>query len=72
MFFTFKKNNKRTKKPVNCFLHDDASAGYAVSTDLYCNKTLPNAMEWTLKRKKIKSANNMKIFIVLSESPLKI
>ena len=25
--FTFKKNNKQTKKPVNCFLQDDASAG---------------------------------------------
>ena len=27
MRFTFKKNNKQTKKPVNCFLQDDASAG---------------------------------------------
>ena len=27
MCFTFKKNNKRTKNPVNCFLHDDESAG---------------------------------------------
>ena len=27
MCFTFKKNNKHTKKPVNCFLQDDASAG---------------------------------------------
>ena len=26
MCFTFKKNNKRTKNPVNRFLHDDASA----------------------------------------------
>ena len=25
--FYFKKNNKQTKKPVNCFLQDDASAG---------------------------------------------
>ena len=24
--FTFKKNNKQTKKPINCFLQDDASA----------------------------------------------
>ena len=24
MCFTFKKNNKQTKKPVNCFLQDDA------------------------------------------------
>ena len=24
--FTFKKNNKQRKKPVNCFLQDDASA----------------------------------------------
>ena len=27
MCFTFKKSNKLTKKPVNCFLQDDASAG---------------------------------------------
>ena len=27
MCFTFKKNNKQTKKPVNCFLQDDANAG---------------------------------------------
>ena len=27
MCFTFKKNDKQTKKPVNCFLQDDASAG---------------------------------------------
>ena len=27
MCFTFKKNNKQTKKPVNCFSQDDASAG---------------------------------------------
>ena len=27
MCFTFKKNNRQTKKPVNCFLQDDASAG---------------------------------------------
>ena len=27
MCFTLKKNNKWTKKPVNCFLHDDASVG---------------------------------------------
>ena len=25
--FSFKKNSKQTKKPVNCFLQDDASAG---------------------------------------------
>ena len=27
MCFAFKKNNKQTKKPVNCFLQDDANAG---------------------------------------------
>ena len=26
MCFSFKKNNKQTKKPVNCFLQDDTSA----------------------------------------------
>ena len=29
MCFAFKKNNKQTKKPVNHFLQDDASAGGA-------------------------------------------
>ena len=27
MCLTFKKNNMQTKKPVNCFLQDDAGAG---------------------------------------------
>ena len=27
MGFTFEENNKRTQNSVNCFLHDDASAG---------------------------------------------
>ena len=27
MYFTFEKNNKQTKKPVNRFLQDGASAG---------------------------------------------
>ena len=27
MCFTVKKNKKKTKKPVNCFLQDEASAG---------------------------------------------
>ena len=27
MCFMFKKKNAQTKKPVNCFLQDDASAG---------------------------------------------
>ena len=48
MFSTFKNNNKRTKKPVDRFLQDGASAGMR-SADLYCDKTLSNAMEWTLK-----------------------
>ena len=47
MYFTFKKNNQQTKKPVKCFLHDGARAN-VVSADLYCDKTLPNAMEWNL------------------------
>ena len=44
MFFTFEKNDKQTKKPVNRFLQDGASAVY-VSADPYCNKSLPNARE---------------------------
>ena len=43
MCFTFKKNNKRTKKPVNCFLQDGASVGMGS-----LQTSLPNAMEWTL------------------------
>ena len=39
MCFTFKKNNKQTKKSVNCFLQDDGKCRYTVSADLYWNKT---------------------------------
>ena len=52
MRFTFKKNNKQTKKHVNRFLQDDASAGMrslqTPTADLYWNKTLPKSMERTL------------------------
>ena len=37
MCFTFKKNNKQTKKPVNCFLQDDASAGIQSQTSIEIN-----------------------------------
>ena len=40
------RNNQWTKKPVNRFLQDSASAGTLLA-DLCCGKTLPNAMEWT-------------------------
>ena len=44
MCFTFKKNNKQTKKPVNCFLQDDASAGIqslqtSIEIKLYQNRS---------------------------------
>ena len=48
MCFMFKKNNKQTKKPINCFLRDDASAGIQslqTSTEI---KTLPKPMEQTI------------------------
>ena len=35
----FKKNNKRTKNPVNCFLHDDASVGMRSSQTSIVIKT---------------------------------
>ena len=51
MRFTFIKHNTRTKKHVNCFLQDGASEGMLVFADLYCNKTLPTAMKWTLRKR---------------------
>ena len=49
MCFTLKKNNKRAKEPVSLFLKDVASDGIrSMQTSIYCNKTLPNAREWTL------------------------
>ena len=47
MCFTFKKNNKHTKKPVNCFLQDDASAGIQ-SLQTSIETKLPKPMERTM------------------------
>ena len=44
MCFTFKKNNKQTKKPVNRFLQDDASAGIR-SLQTSIEIKLPKTME---------------------------
>ena len=44
MCFTFKKNNKQTKKPVSCFLQDDASAGIQ-SLQTSIEIKLPKPME---------------------------
>ena len=43
--FLFTKNNKGSKKPVNHFLQNHASAWYMVSVDSYCEETLPKSME---------------------------
>ena len=49
MCFTFKKNNKQTKKPVNCFLQDDASAGIqSLQTSIEIKLTVPKPMERTM------------------------
>ena len=62
MCFTFKKNNKQTKKPINCFLQDNASAGIwslQTSTEIkLCRKTQIYSvcfwiLLWTPKRKLI-------------------
>ena len=50
MCFTFKKNNKQTKKPVNCFLKDDASAGIQ-SLQTSIEIKLPKPMERTIVAK---------------------
>ena len=47
MCFTFKKKNKQTKKPVNRFLQDDASAGIR-SLQTSIEIKLPKSMERTL------------------------
>ena len=46
MCFTFKKNNKPTKKPVNRFLQDGASAGIR-SVQTSTEIKLPKSMERT-------------------------
>ena len=46
MCFTFEKNNKQTKKPVNRFLQDDASAGIR-SLQASIEIKLPKSMELT-------------------------
>ena len=47
MCFTFKKNNKQTKKPINRFLQDDVSAGIlSLQTSIEIKFCL--SMEWTL------------------------
>ena len=48
MYLTFKKNNKQTKKPVNRFLQDGASAGVQSLQTSTEKKTLPKSMERTL------------------------
>ena len=50
MCFTFKKNNKQKKKPVNCFLQDDASAGIQ-SLQTSIEIKLPKLMERTIRNK---------------------
>ena len=48
MCFTFKKNNKQTKKPVNRFLQDDAIAGIRSLQTSIEIKLCQNPMERTL------------------------
>ena len=52
MCFTFKKNNKQTKKPVNRFLQDDASAGIrSLQTSIeikLCQKSMERTLVETL------------------------
>ena len=47
MCFAIKESNKWTKKPVNHFLQDGASAGIRSLQTSISNKTLPNVMEQT-------------------------
>ena len=47
MSFTFKKNNKQTKKPVNCLLQDDASAGIqSLQTRIKINSAKTHGTEY--------------------------
>ena len=52
MYFTFKKNNKQTKKPVNRFLQDDANAGVR-SLQTSIEIKLPKSTERTFTLPKI-------------------
>ena len=45
MCFIFKKNNKQTKKPINCFLQDGACGSF-LSLQTSAEIKLPKSMEW--------------------------
>ena len=47
MYFTFKRNNQRTKKPVNRFLQDGASAGIgSLQTSILINSGKRHGMDF--------------------------
>ena len=75
MCFTFKKNNKQTKKPVNCFLQDDASAGiqslqisaktYGTDYSLTAKQTIQSKGHFKREKEKIISKPKTKICLPL-------
>ena len=65
MRFTFMKNNKRTKKCVNCVLQDGAGTGMlSLQTSIVIK--LPNTMEWTLAMTKF---GTVELFILILDIP---
>ena len=53
MCYTFKKNKKQTKRPVNCFLQDDASAGIqSLQTSIEIKLPKTHGMDYTIEGKR--------------------
>ena len=67
MCFTFKKNNKQTKEPVNCFLQDHASAGIQSLQTSIETKLCQKPMERTITQDNTKMTYS-KAAIVLQPS----
>ena len=59
MCFTFKKNSKQTKKPVNCFLQDYASVGIQ-SLQTSIEIKLPKPMAQTIE---VHSLSHEQVFL---------
>ena len=67
MCLTFRKNNKQTKKPVNRFLQDDASAGIRSLQASIEIKLCPKPMERTIEERcTINRLKNFNFFVVHS------
>ena len=64
MYFTFKRNNQRTKKPVNRFLQDGASAGIqSLQTSIVVKlcQTPWNGFQWLQETPRKENLNHLNV-----------